>query len=69
MPLAMLSTGKSTLIRKVGGGDKTRQFLSSLGFNEGSAVTVVSSFDGNLIVMIKNSRIAISKEMAMRIIV
>ncbi len=69
MPLTMLNTGKSTLIRKVGGGDKTRQFLSSLGFNEGSPVTVVSSFDGNLIVMVKDARIAISKEMAMRIIV
>lgn len=69
MPLTMMNTGKETLIRKVGGNDKTKSFLSSLGFTEGSPVTVVSSFEGNLIVLVKEARIALSRDMAQRIIV
>ncbi len=69
MPLTMLETGSSSTIKRVGGGDKVRQFLSGLGFNAGTDITVVSQSAGNVIVQVKESRVAISKEMAMRITV
>ncbi len=67
MPLTLANVGEPSTIKKVGGNEKTRQFLAGLGFNEGSSVTVVSSIDGNVIVQVKESRIAISREMAMKI--
>ena len=69
MPLSMAETGRMNRIRKVGGKDETRQFLESLGFVVGGFVTVVSEMNGNLIVNVKESRVAISKEMANKIMV
>ena len=67
MPLTMLETGRERQIRKIGGKDETRRFLESLGFVMGGFVTVVSELNGNLIVKVKDSRVAISKEMANKI--
>lgn len=67
MPLTMLETGREMQIRKIGGKDETRRFLESLGFVMGGFVTVVSELNGNLIVKVKYSRVAISKEMANKI--
>ena len=61
MPLTMLETGREMQIRKIGGKDETRRFLESLGFVMGGFVTVVSELNGNLIVKVKDSRVAISK--------
>ena len=67
MPLSMAETGREIQIRKIGGKDETRRFLESLGFVIGGFVTVVSEINGNLIVRVKDSRVAISKEMANKI--
>ena len=67
MPLSMAETGRKIQIRKIGGKDETRRFLESLGFVIGGFVTVVSEINGNLIVKVKDSRVAISKEMANKI--
>lgn len=69
MPLTMLETGREMQIRKIGGKDETRRFLESLGFVMGGFVTVVSELNGNLIVKVKYSRVAISKEMANKIMI
>ena len=69
MPLTMARTGDINSIKKVGGRDDTKRFLESLGFVAGSPVTLISANQGNLIVSIKESRIAISKEMANKIFV
>lgn len=69
MPLTMMKTGEVNEIKKVGGKEETRRFLENLGFVKGSIVTVVSEIGGNLIVNIKESRVAINKEMANKIIV
>lgn len=69
MPLTMLHAGESNTIKKVGGKEETRRFLEKLGFVAGSSVTVVSETEGNLIVNIKDSRVAIGKDMARKIMV
>ena len=69
MPLTMLGEGKPGIIKKVGGKAETRQFLENLGFVAGSAVTVVTQISGNVIVNIKESRVAISREMAKQIMI
>ncbi len=69
MPLTMANTGEEIIIRKVGGNPDTRKFLENLGFVAGSAVTVISEIGGNVIVNVKDSRIAVSKEMAQKIMV
>lgn len=69
MPLSMLDTGASKPVIEIKGKDETRRFLESLGFTEGSTVTVVSKLAGNIIVSIKDSRIAIDKTMANHIMV
>ena len=67
MPLSMAREGERNIIKKVGGREDTRRFLENLGFVAGSAVTVVSEIGGNLIVNVKNSRVAIGKDMASKI--
>lgn len=67
MPLAMADLGREDTIVRVGGREETRKFLEKLGFVTGATVTVVASMGGNVIVNIKESRIAISREMAMKI--
>ena len=64
MPLSMAKSGEVNVIQKVGGKEETRLFLEKLGFVVGSPVTVISVIAGNLIVNIKDSRVAIGKEMA-----
>lgn len=69
MPLTMAQTGHEIRIRRIGGQEETRRFLESLGFVMGGFVTVVSEINGNLIVKVKDSRVAISREMANKIMV
>ncbi len=69
MPLTMAAAGVPNIIRKVGGRGETRKFLEKLGFVTGGTVTVVSAVGGNMIVMIKDSRVAIGQEMAGKILV
>ena len=67
MPLAMAKTGETVTIRKITGRDDVRQHLAELGFVVDSQVTVVSETAGNQILQVKDSRIALSKAMATRI--
>lgn len=69
MPLTFAKEGEINSIKKVGGKEETRQFLEKLGFVMGADVTVISSIGGNLIVNIKDSRIAVGKDMAGHIMV
>ncbi|MDO5382924.1 MAG: FeoA family protein [Eubacteriales bacterium] len=69
MPLSMIDEGESSEIKRIGGKDETKRFLENLGFVAGVIVTVISKTRGNVIVNIKDSRIAIGKEMASKIMV
>lgn len=69
MPLTMMSAGEQCEIKRTGGKADTKKFLEKLGFTAGAIVTVISETDGNLIVNIKDSRVAIGKDMANRIMV
>lgn len=69
MPLTMVKEGEPNVIRKVGGKEETRRFLENLGFVSGGIVTVVSEIGGHMIVNVKDSRVAIGKDMANKIIV
>ena len=69
MPLTMVSPDEQFLIKKINGNEAVRRFLENLGFVAGASVTVVSKIGGNLIVRIMDSRIAVSREMAQKIIV
>lgn len=69
MPLAFAPIGQENVIRKVGGSPEVKKHLENLGFVAGGMVTVISSLSGNVIVNVKESRIAISEEMARKIFV
>lgn len=69
MPLALANIGEENLIRKIGGSPEVKKHLENLGFVVGGDVTIINSIGGNIIVKVKDSRVAISKEMAMRIMV
>ncbi len=69
MPLTMANAGEPNIIKKVGGKEETRKFLENLGFVTGGTVTVVSETGGNMIVNVKDSRVAIGKDMANRIMI
>lgn len=69
MPLTFANAGEENMIKKVGGNPETRKFLETLGFVAGSMVTVINEIGGNVIVNIKDSRVAVSKEMASKIMV
>ncbi|MDO5294190.1 MAG: FeoA family protein [bacterium] len=69
MPLSMAKAGEENTIKRVGGKADTKRFLESLGFVAGAVVTVVSEISGNMIVNIKESRVAIDKDMANKILV
>lgn len=69
MPLTFVKEGEPASIKRIGGKEEIRQFLENLGFVTGADVTVISTSGGNLIVNIKDSRIAIGKDMASRIMV
>ncbi len=69
MPLTMAKTGETVTIRKITGKDEIRQHLAELGFVVDSTVTVVSEISGNLILQVKDGRIALDKTMANRIMI
>ena len=69
MPLSLLNDGETSTVVKVGGREDTKRFLENLGFVEGTEVTAISSNDGNMIIKIKESRVAINKDMAKKIMV
>lgn len=68
MPLTMAKSGETVAIRKITGKDEVRQHLAELGFVVDSSVTVVSEIAGNLIVQVKDSRVALDRGMASRIL-
>lgn len=69
MPLNFADSGEDVIIKKIGGNAKVKAHLNDLGFVVGSKVSVISSMSGNLIVNIKETRVAISQEMASKIMV
>ncbi len=69
MPLILADSGSENIVRKVGGTAEVKQHLADLGFNVGTPVTVVSAIGGNVIVKVKESRVAISREMAQKIMI
>ena len=69
MPLTLAVSGEENMIKKVGGSPEVKKHLENLGFVAGGNVTVISSIAGNIIVNVKEARVAISKEMAARIMI
>ena len=69
LPLTMASQGEPMTIKKIGGKQETKKFLETLGFVVGGTVTVVSEINGTMIVNVKDSRVAIGKDMANKIMV
>ena len=69
MPLSMAKTGETVVIRKITGKDEIRQHLAELGFVVDGEITVVSEIAGNLILQVQDSRIALDKTMANRIMI
>ena len=69
MPLTLAAVGEENIIKRIGGNAEVRAHLQNLGFVSGAVVTIVSSMGGNLIVKVKNTRVAISKAMAQIIMV
>ena len=69
MPLTMAASGEINTVKRIQGKDETKRFLESLGFGEGGEVQVISEISGNLIVNVKDARIALSKGMANRIMI
>ena len=69
MPLSMVKKGEANIIKRVGGKEEVSKFLGNIGFVVGAAVTVISEIKGNMIVEVKDSRVAIGKDMANKIMV
>ncbi len=69
MPLSLVDVGEENIIKRVGGNPELRSHLEDMGFVAGGSVTVITTIGGNLIVNVKDSRVAISKEMANKIMV
>lgn len=69
MPLTLANIGDDNIIKKVGGKPEVKKHLKDLGFVVGGTVTIINMLGGNVIVNVKESRIAISKEMAQKIMV
>ena len=69
MPLALADIGEENIIKRIGGSPDVKQHLENLGFVVGGNVTVITSLGGNVIVNVKESRVAISEEMARKIMV
>lgn len=69
MPLTMARVGEPNTIKKVGGKEETKKFLENLGFVTGGIVTVVSEISGNMILNVKDSRVALGKDMASKIMI
>lgn len=69
MPLALANIGEEYMIRRVRGNPEVKKHLEDLGFTAGGSITVVSALGGNIIVKVKESRVAISEEMARKIMI
>ena len=69
MPLTLMSPGEDAIIQRIGGKPEVRQLLENLGFVVGGNVSVINTIGGNLIVNVKEARVAISREMAQKIMV
>lgn len=69
MPLTMMKPGESASIKRIGGKEEVKRFLENLGFVLGEEVKVVSSNGGNIIAQVKDSRVAVSKNIANKIMV
>ena len=69
MPLTLAELGEENIIQRIGGRPETRKHLENLGFVAGSAVSVLSAMGGDLIVKVKEARVAISREMAQKIFI
>ena len=69
IPLTLAEVGEKNIIKKIGGKQEVKAHLENLGFVVGGAVTIINSIGGNVIVNVRDSRIAISKEMAQKIMV
>ncbi|MCI9035398.1 MAG: ferrous iron transport protein A [Lachnospiraceae bacterium] len=69
MPLTLAKIGEENIIKKIGGKQEVKTHLENLGFVVGGVVTVVNAMGGNVIVSVKDSRIAVSREMAQKIMV
>lgn len=69
MPLVVAPAGEEQLIKRIGGSEVVKRHLQELGFVPGSYVTVVSDIGGNLIVNVKESRVAVDKQLAQKIMV
>ncbi|MGN0421736.1 MAG: ferrous iron transport protein A [Lachnospiraceae bacterium] len=69
MPLTMLDSGETASIKRIGGHDEVKKFLENLGFVTGEQVKIVSSNGGNIIVQVKDSRVAVSKGIANKIMI
>ena len=69
MPLTLADTGESFVIKRIGGKPEGRKHLENLGFVVGSNVSVINAIGGNIIVKVKEARVAISQEMAQKIMV
>lgn len=69
MPLVFASVGEENIIKKIGGSADVKRHLENLGFVPGGTVTVINTIGGNLIVNVKEARVAVSKEMAQKIMV
>lgn len=69
MPLAYATIGEENIIKKIGGNPEVKKHLENLGFVAGGRVTVINTISGNLVVNVKEARIALSREMAQKIMV
>lgn len=69
MPLTLAAVGEENIIKKVGGSPDVKKHLENLGFVVGGSVTIINTIGGNVIVNVKEARVAISEEMARRIMV
>ncbi|HJB60575.1 MAG TPA: ferrous iron transport protein A [Candidatus Ruminococcus gallistercoris] len=69
MPLALANTGEENTIKKIGGSPEVKKHLENLGFVVGGSVTVITALGGNVIVNVKDARVAISEEMARKIMI
>ena len=69
MPLTLMSPGEDAIIQRIGGKPEVQQHLENLGFVVGGNVSVINTIGGNLIVNVKEARVAISREMAQKIMV
>ncbi len=69
MPLTFANVGEENMIKKIGGSPETRKHLENLGFVVGGSVTVINEIGGNVIVNVKEARVAVSKEMANKIMI